>query len=768
MTMKSTNFKTKVGSTLLMLVCCCFMMHNVSAQAPAGGFTTNQTFTITTYLDANTPAQTQTFTVPENVYSVQIQCWGAGAAGAYMDAPGAFNTPVSGAGGGGGAYARLNSFAVTPGQRLTVVIGQGGDGGRNTRSAGGDSYVMDGQTVIVKAVGAPGLEPNRMTPGGQGGKHNDCIGDVTFSGGQGGNGFKAEWTCSGAGGGAAGNAANGSNGQNGARSSYGESYISLGGNAGATNPDSGKGGNGVVSHVGGRSGNSGNIYGGGGSGGSSSTVFDGAGGDGANGVVIISYNACAPAVAGTISLQNDGCSQRIVNVTSASGTAFVYSWERSDDGENNWTVVSTANTPNYTPTVSGYYRRGATACGATEYSNSIQVNLESTQVSVGYPSLSGSSDKSHEMCKKNNLNINLKTNDCDNTVNTIYWEYSLDGGTNWNALGTSNRTEPKNVAINALNSNCVIRYYHQANESCKIYSSDDFTVTVYPGALSQIEEPFTFDNSDVVIVLPYGESTTTPNIAEPDHNYNTEVVVTNDKNNASNEGELLGTIGVGTYTITWTVTDCSNDTRDYVQNVIVSYPDCGGDFKAVDADGNEYETVRIGAECWMKTNLKSTTYDDAIALEQCSDNAQIEGVTPYDNDESNVSTYGRLYSWFAAMGLPENAPNSPTFNEDDQMVGACPKGWHLPTLAQCKNLGEANLAPMGGYYDGSTSAFGGIDNTLTLWCIDSEKPSGHSNFIYTTVDNCDTPLGPVSTNPNSKMSIRCIHDAQIEAQPDAQ
>lgn len=763
MTMKSTNFKTKVGSTLLMLVCCCLMMHNVSAQTPAGGFTENKTFTISGYLAPDVATQTQTFVVPADVYSVQIQCWGAGAAGAYMDAPGEWQTPQSGAGGGGGAYARVNNYAVTPGQTLTVVIGHGGNGGKNTRGSGGDSYVKAGDVVIVKAVGAPGLADNTMNPGGMGGKHNDCIGDVTFSGGQGGNGFKSVWACSGAGGGAAGNAANGSNGQNGGRSDMGESYLSQGGAAGATNPSNGKGANGVVSHTFGSDGNNGNIYGGGGSGGSSSTIYHGAGGNGANGVVIISYSVCTPATAGSIELQSNGCSQSLVNVTAGTGTAFVYSWERSDDGSTGWQVVSTANTANYTPTTSGFYRRGVTACGATVYTTATYVEVEGLAVSVGYPSLSGSESKSYNMCTNNKLDINLQTNGCDNSVNTIYWEYSLDGGTNWNSLNTSARTAVKNVVIDPLNSNCLVRYYHEASQTCKIYSSDVVAVSVYPGALSQVDDPFTFDNSDINIVLPYGVSTTTPIISEPSHNYNTEVVVTNDKNASSNEGELLGEVGVGTHTITWTVTDCANSTQDFVQNVVVSYPACGGDFKAVDAEGNEYETVRIGSECWMKTNLKSMTYDDAIALEQCSDNAQIEGVTPYENDENNVATYGRLYSWFAAVGLPENAANSPRLNEDDNMVGACPQGWHLPTLAQCQELrtsGIANINPMGGYFHGENSAFEGLNNTLTLWCIDSEKPSGHSNFIYTTVDNCETPLGVVSTNPKSKMSIRCIHDAQ--------
>lgn len=741
MTMKITNFKTKVGSTLMMLVCCCLLMHNVSAQSPATDFTTNVRITITGTLGDLDESQTRTFVVPENVYHIQIQCWGAGAAGAYMDAPGAFQSPVSGAGGGGGAYARVNDYAVTPGQILTVVIGHGGCGKRDTRGWGGNTYVMDGSTIIVKAAGAPDLADNRRTPGGKGGKHNDCIGDVTFSGGQGGTGHKGAWTCSGAGGGAAGNSANGSNGENGQKSDLWGTIVSAGGAAGPGNPGSGKGGDGKVSHVFGPDGNPGSNYGGGGSGGSSSTVFPAVGGYGGDGIVIISYNACADAVAGSIG-ESTGCTKSIVNVTAGSGTDFVYTWERSDNGTSGWALVSSSNTANYTPTTSGYYRRGVTACGATVYSNVLQINLEAAAAAVGYVSLADNTDAtSYSICKNNDVNIDLKANGYGAEVTRLYWESSNDGGTSWTTLGDQASDRNWNFNQNSLSTGVLVRYFYKVDESCKVYSDNVFTITVLDGALSNTD--FTFDNSDINIVLPYGENTATPTISEPDHNYNSDVVVTNNKS-TSNAGEILGTVEVGTYTITWTVTDCSGATRNYDQQVKVSYPECGGDFKVADADGNEYETVRIGAECWMKTNLKTS----------------LEGGTPYADDQNLVNEFGLLYTWYAAVGLPENASNSPTVI-DGNVVGACPEGWHLPTLEQCQELRTSgNLDPKGGYFNGATSSWGGIGTTLALWCVDSAKPTGHSNFIFTEDDNCETPLGVVSTNPNSKMSIRCIHDAQ--------
>ncbi len=82
-----------------------------------------------------------------------------------------------------------------------------------------------------------------------------------------------------------------------------------------------------------------------------------------------------------------------------------------------------------------------------------------------------------------------------------------------------------------------------------------------------------------------------------------------------------------------------------------------------DFDGNVYNLVNIGTQTWMKENLKALHYSDGSA---------ISGVYAYGNEESNVAAYGRLYNWNAAMknSLLETAQ------------GACPDGWHMPTVAE--------------------------------------------------------------------------------------
>ena len=77
-----------------------------------------------------------------------------------------------------------------------------------------------------------------------------------------------------------------------------------------------------------------------------------------------------------------------------------------------------------------------------------------------------------------------------------------------------------------------------------------------------------------------------------------------------------------------------------------------------DIDGNVYKTITIGTQIWMKENLKVTKYRNGDVI-----NGSSKRQWAYNNDESNVATYGRLYSWYAV----------------DDVRGLAPIGWHVPT-----------------------------------------------------------------------------------------
>jgi len=107
------------------------------------------------------------------------------------------------------------------------------------------------------------------------------------------------------------------------------------------------------------------------------------------------------------------------------------------------------------------------------------------------------------------------------------------------------------------------------------------------------------------------------------------------------------------------------------------FPDCGLNCPGtvVDIDGNVYQTVLIGGQCWMAENLKVTHYRNGDPIPNVTDVAEWIDLSTgaycdYYNDPANVPTYGRLYNWYAV----------------DDSRNIAPEGWHLPSDAEWKQL----------------------------------------------------------------------------------
>lgn len=106
-----------------------------------------------------------------------------------------------------------------------------------------------------------------------------------------------------------------------------------------------------------------------------------------------------------------------------------------------------------------------------------------------------------------------------------------------------------------------------------------------------------------------------------------------------------------------------------------------------DIDGNTYNTVIIGNQCWMKENLKVRHYPNGDVIpyhntnesewRSLEDNNTDDVCCYYKND--STSKYGVLYTFAAAI-----ADNWERDNTESQ--GICPDGWHLPTDSEWKVL----------------------------------------------------------------------------------
>jgi uncharacterized protein (TIGR02145 family) len=95
-------------------------------------------------------------------------------------------------------------------------------------------------------------------------------------------------------------------------------------------------------------------------------------------------------------------------------------------------------------------------------------------------------------------------------------------------------------------------------------------------------------------------------------------------------------------------------------------------------DGQIYNTVQIGSQCWMAENLNVGTM--VVSPSPLTQNGVIEKYC-FDNLTENCNDYGGLYTWLEMINW--NAMADPH--------GICPSGWHIPTDEEWKQLeGEAD------------------------------------------------------------------------------
>lgn len=242
------------------------------------------------------------WTVPADCISAAIECIGGGAGGVA----GHYN--YGWPGGGGGAYSKKNSLALTPGDSVSFQIGSGG----GSNSAGGDTWFKSTSDVLAKGAEAGNSSDYNYVP--KGGQASDGVGDVKYSGGNGGLG-QGYGKASGGGGGAAGLNADGNNGLTGTNVNgwYGGAggrgdgiYGGLGGaqsDSWSATPvgqpgtewdsthGSGGGGTGTSNSNNGYNGGAGGLYGGGGGG--AGFPVSRSGGSGRQGLIVITYSPVA-------------------------------------------------------------------------------------------------------------------------------------------------------------------------------------------------------------------------------------------------------------------------------------------------------------------------------------------------------------------------------------------------------------------------------------------------------------------------------------------
>lgn len=115
---------------------------------------------------------------------------------------------------------------------------------------------------------------------------------------------------------------------------------------------------------------------------------------------------------------------------------------------------------------------------------------------------------------------------------------------------------------------------------------------------------------------------------------------------------------------------------------------CPGTPTLIDYDGNVYNTVQIGAQCWMKENLKVTRDEAGNLIERLC----------YNNITENCELYGGLYLWVTMMN-----GSSGSYSNPSGVQGICPNGWHVPSDAEWTELTDYLI---NNYVDINTSNVG--------------------------------------------------------------
>ncbi|MBO7586085.1 MAG: fibrobacter succinogenes major paralogous domain-containing protein, partial [Bacteroidales bacterium] len=266
-----------------------------------------------------------------------------------------------------------------------------------------------------------------------------------------------------------------------------------------------------------------------------------------------------------------------------------------------------------------------------------------------------------------------------------------------------------------------------------------------------------YGRCDTMVTLP-AAATLTPAVA------NTTIV---------NDLALQNPLPVGTHHITWNLLDaCGNVMQSCTQTVTVQFPPC----EPVFLDGRTYSAERIGCDCWITENLRNEHY---------SDGTDIANFSSYRNSSSMEETYGKLYSWYSAVRVPEGndtqAPADSMAPTGAYVQGICPQGWALPTMAEYQTMfqasggvaglvkspssnvwlpGKQGTAPNSfnafgaGYYDANIGRYTNLLGEAHFWTSDYTATSPVArNFVlnYYCEDGLDE-----TADRDFGFSIRCV------------
>lgn len=190
----------------------------------------------------------------------------------------------------------------------------------------------------------------------------------------------------------------------------------------------------------------------------------------------------------------------------------------------------------------------------------------------------------------------------------------------------------------------------------------------------------------------------------------------------------------------WAYNNCGKSSElVLIENTDICFT-CGVNNFFDSRDGQTYQTVQIGSQCWMKENLKylPVVHNNSEFATQATNSLSGYGVYNYNGNDiliakanSNYSTYGVLYNWHAA-------------------ITACPAGWYLPSDDEWKVL-EMHLGMS--FLDANNIGWRGTDQgnnlkSTTLWLGGSGNNSSGFSALPSGSRNISGIFSSLNTDCN--------------------
>ena len=188
-------------------------------------------------------------------------------------------------------------------------------------------------------------------------------------------------------------------------------------------------------------------------------------------------------------------------------------------------------------------------------------------------------------------------------------------------------------------------------------------------------------------------------------------------------------------------------------------------------NGHTYDVIDLAGLCWT-SNMETETYADGTPIAW----AKPYYSDMYPNTAYNAATFGLLYTWYSAVGVPEGDDTATPMPTPLGFVqGICPDDWHIPSASEWNllnaypatdlksttlwingvgtNLTGFNAVPAG-MCNAALNKFINLYGETDWWATDSNILT--ASYYYLAY-YCDI-IKEITTKKGDGLSVRCVMD----------